>query len=454
MPLSLLRFRGKIKPLPYAAWSLAVFFSQHLVVAAMFYALRRPMVLDGWFWIAPLRPLTKLEPPLPGAILMLALAYLLIVAWVLAALAFRRAADAAISAWITAYAIAPLAQIPVVLFLAVLPSRAETELAAPAEFAARTERADFAAAVEGVLAGIALTLFAVAVGALVFGTYGFGMFVVSPFMVGAMTAFFANRRAALDNGTTAKLVLFATVLGGAALIVAALEGAVCLVLAAPLGIGLALVGGLFGRAIALSTKRSPTQTLSGVALLPLIFALEAVLPPLTRFETIERVLVDAPPAAVWDAIVRMAPIDAPPALPFRLGVAYPLGGEIVGEGVGAERRGAFSTGTAIERVTQWETARKLAFAVVNDVPAMREFSPYPHLHTPHVIGYFRTTFTSFELVPHGQGRTEIVEHTAHELRLDPVFYWLPLARWIVHENNTRVLAHIKRQAEARPAAGD
>jgi len=32
--------------------------------------------------------------------------------------------------------------------------------------------------------------------------------------------------------------------------------------------------------------------------------------------------------------------------------------------------------------------------------------------------------------------------------LDPVLYWLPLARWMVHENNARVLAHIRRHAEA------
>jgi hypothetical protein len=146
-------------------------------------------------------------------------------------------------------------------------------------------------------------------------------------------------------------------------------------------------------------------------------------------------------------------MDEPLALPFRLGVAYPLGGEIIGEGVGAIRRGAFSTGTALERVTEWIPDRKLAFTVLNDVPSMQELSPYEHVHAPHVIGYFRTRTTSFEILPRGSGRSEIVEQTSHELRLDPVFYWLPLARWIVHENNARVLAHIRREAERRVAAG-
>ena len=76
-------------------------------------------------------------------------------------------------------------------------------------------------------------------------------------------------------------------------------------------------------------------------------------------------------------------------------------------------------------------------------------SPYGHLHTPHLVGYFRTTSTSFELAVRSDGRTQVIERTSHELRLEPVLYWLPLARWVVHQNNARVLAHIRRHAEGR-----
>jgi hypothetical protein len=55
--------------------------------------------------------------------------------------------------------------------------------------------------------------------------------------------------------------------------------------------------------------------------------------------------------------------------------------------------------------------------------------------------------TSFELLPRPSGHTEIVERTSHELKLDPVPYWLLMARWVVHANNARVLRHIQRQAE-------
>ena len=121
----------------------------------------------------------------------------------------------------------------------------------------------------------------------------------------------------------------------------------------------------------------------------------------------------------------------------------------VGEGVGALRLGEFSTGTARERVTEWEPARKLAFVVETDVPAMHELGPYAHVHAPHAIGYFRTTLTSFELFRRDDGGTDVVERSAHELRLDPVLYWLPLARYVVHANNARVLEHVRRHAESQ-----
>jgi hypothetical protein len=273
------------------------------------------------------------------------------------------------------------------------------------------------------------------------------MFVVSPFVVGAVTGYLGNRQHDIGPTKTLILVSGATALGGLALLGVALEGIVCLVLAAPLGFGMAWIGGALGRAIAVHARRTPRQTLSGVALLPLVFAVENFMSATTGLDTTETIVVNAPPERVWNAIVDMDPIDEPPALPFRLGIAYPLRGEIVGEGVGALRRGEFSTGIAIERITEWLPERKLAFVVVNDVPGMREISPYQHVHAPHVVGYFLTNSTSFELVPLPDSRTRIIERTSHELRLDPIFYWLPMARFVVHANNARVLRHIKRQSE-------
>jgi uncharacterized membrane protein YhaH (DUF805 family) len=443
-------FQGRIGRLPYALWSLGIFFSQHLAVLAVSAAQGRQMTADWGFYLMPLRALVTLERP-SSLLLIAALAYLLIAAWALAALAFRRAADADLGGGIAVFAIAPILQIPAILFLCLLPPRPAQGNSPVIDAGWRdgepVPRHEWAAAAQGVVAGMALTLIAVAMGALVFHVYGFGMFVVSPFVIGAATGYLANRKTDLGGARTALLVVSAAALGCIALVMVALEGIVCIVMASPLGLGVAFIGGALGRAIALSTRRSPAQTLPALALLPLVFALESALPATTSFDTDQTIVVHASPEAVWQAIVQMERLDAPQALPFRLGVAYPLGGEIIGEGVGATRRGEFSTGTALERVTEWVPNRKLAFVVLTDVPAMHELSPYRHVHAPHLVGYFRTTATSFELSRRSDGVTEIVERTSHELKLDPVLYWLPLARWVVSRNNSRVLDHIRRQAE-------
>jgi hypothetical protein len=218
-------------------------------------------------------------------------------------------------------------------------------------------------------------------------------------------------------------------------------------MASPLAIPAALVGGLLGHSIARLGRRPARHTLSGFALLPIVFATEYIFPPMTTFETYQTIGVDAPPGVVWNAIIRMDTMDEPLALPFRLGVACPMRGEILGDGVGATRRGEFSTGTAIERVTKWIPNQELAFVVEKDVPSMNEVSPYRHVHAPHAVGYFSTGLTSFSLAGRPDGGTEVVERTTHLLKIDPVYYWLPIAQWIVRENNARVLTHIRRQAE-------
>jgi len=142
------------------------------------------------FYVVPLQTLAR-RFGASDATLFLALAHVLLVAWMLAALALRRAADADVSGWTAALALAPGVQIPVMLVLSLLPSRT-ADPGAP--MSGRVDAMDAATAAQGLISGLALTVFSVAVGALVFGSYGYTMLVVSPFLIGSTTGYFANRR--------------------------------------------------------------------------------------------------------------------------------------------------------------------------------------------------------------------------------------------------------------------
>jgi len=430
-------FKGRIGRAPYAAWSVAIFLSQYLILLAAGNLLKS----DVWSYLVPYRAL-QIVGGNADLVQTLGVAYLLIVAWALAALAFRRADDANIGGWVAVFAMIPVIQILVILVLCFAPSSP-----ARASRLAEISVSTWDPRVLGTLAGAGLTLVAVALGTLVFRDYGVALFLLTPFVAGTVSGYVANYRMDIGGDQTGLVVAIAVILGSLGLVAVAIEGVICIIMAAPLGVGTALIGGFLGRAMAKQRRRPAGQTLPCLALLPLMFAVEHVLPPITQFGTEQTIVVAAPPNVVWKSVLSTDPIEGPLALPFRLGVAYPLRGEVRGEGVGAERIGEFSTGTAIERVTEWVPNQKLTFVIVRDIPGMRELSPYEHVHAPHLIGYFRTISTSFELVPRSDGGTDIVVRTSHELRIDPIPYWLPMARWIVRQNNARVLEHIRSHAE-------
>src|SRR5262249_18311090 len=157
-------FEGRIPRLPYALGSLAVFFSQYAAVYAVAKAQGRGDALDWWLaGLSPLRAAVTYSAT-SDALLIAGLAYFLIAA---SALAARRAADGEVSEWIALLAIGPTLQIAAIAILSVVPSRGAAAQSASANPVAAAPPVRAATAL-GLLTGTGLTLFAVAVGALLF----------------------------------------------------------------------------------------------------------------------------------------------------------------------------------------------------------------------------------------------------------------------------------------------
>lgn len=438
-------FRGKLSRWRYALGASAAFFAQHALVFAAAAALDQTATLDTpWFWINPARylPVTQPPPLLTIAAALLVLASL----WALAALSLRRAADAGVSPTAAMLAIVPIVQIPAIAFLCWPSTRVDDGVIEPPRVG--EAMADARATTMGVLAGTGISVAAVWAAAAIFKDYGFALFVATPFIIALTTAFIANRRASIGHGATLRCVMLSLLQGSVALIFLALEGLICIVLASPLIALLGMIGGVFGKALAsVGRKRGDTTTLASVALLPFLFAGETLAPPRAAFESHESIVIRAAPEDVWRTVTEMTPIPDPPGWPLNWGPAYPISGELFGEGVGAVRLGRFSTGVAYERVTAWEPGRALSFVVLSNPPMMRELSPYENIHAPHIEGYFRSTDVRFTITPLGDGSSRLDFVTRHELDIGPAPYWTPLARWMIHENKQRVMAHFKRQAE-------
>jgi uncharacterized membrane protein YhaH (DUF805 family) len=450
-------FRGRIGRVPYALASVLVFFVPQLIILAVVGAPRPDTYAEIGFWAIPEAAFATLQNSgmfftfsVPESAVFTILSWLR--TWVLVSLAFRRATDARLNAWTVALVVAPLIQIPMILLLFAAPPKAEPDVADPLAHPEPGKALRDRAAFEGMAAGVALTVLAVSTAALGFGVYGYGLFLATPFLIGAVSAYLANRHGDIGWGGTFKVVAAASTVGALALLGFALEGFICLVVTVPLAIAMGSLGGILGYEAAATKRGSAKSALMSVFLLPALFATERAMPSTVAFEQDETVIVSADADATWRAMIHMNAITEQPALPFRLGLAYPVRGEVIGEGVGAIRHGYFSTGMATERVTDWAPGRRLGFDITSDVPALRELSPYEHVHAPHVLGYFRTSHAAFTLTPLPGGRTRMTLSTWHQLDLQPSAYWLPFTRWTIHANKVRVLAQIRRQAEAEALA--
>jgi hypothetical protein len=365
--------------------------------------------------------------------------------WLGVALSVRRARDGGVSPWIVPLFLAPILNYAVILVLSLAPTRRAAEPALsprPAASGSATRATSL-----GVAAGLAAALLTTFVGTKVLKGYGLTLFLGAPFMMGAVSAFVANRMHPRGMGAAARLGVLTLVLASMAILSVALEGLICILMAIPIAAPLAVLGALVGGAIA-GFERRPGGALF-VVLLALPIAPIADPRPASSTDRIvmTAVDVDAPPEVVWTHVVSFSDIRTPPGWLFRTGLAYPIRARIDGTGVGAVRSCEFSTGAFREPITVWDAPRVLAFDVVEQPPPLRELSPYSRVYAPHVDGFFRTSHGEFRLVPLGPGRTRLEGRTWYALDMAPAFYWTPIADAIVHAIHSRVLEHVKAGAE-------
>ena len=304
-------------------------------------------------------------------------------------------------------------------------------------------------AVVGVLATAAVGVMIVALSTLVLGTYGFALFVATPAFLGFFSALAHGLRSPRSSGDAIAVGSLAVALASLALIAASLEGAICVVMALPLTLGLGVIGALAGHAVQQRVGRhARMHALSMIALLPLLMGAESAagLDAPRRAVTTD-IVVDAPPSVVWRYVVAVERLPEPRELIFRVGVAYPMTATLEGTGVGAVRRCTFSTGDFVEPITVWQPGRRLEFRVTSQPPPMRKLSPWPDVHAPHLDGFLRSERGRFDLIALPNGRTLLRGTSWYRNRMWPQPYWGFIADELMHRIHRRVLEHVARLAE-------
>ncbi|HEX8206799.1 MAG TPA: SRPBCC family protein [Solirubrobacteraceae bacterium] len=297
-----------------------------------------------------------------------------------------------------------------------------------------------------VVAAVGLGVLGILFGVQAMGAYGLGVFILLPFAMGFVAGSLYD---APSTGRAVLVGLVPPIVVAAILLLVALEGALCIAMAAPLALPLSALG-----AAAAHWQRRDARAVGALALsVPLFMGFEAGADRQPEVHPIRTsVVVEAPPSVVWRHVLSFPPLPAPREAVFRAGIAYPVGATIEGRGVGAIRRCRFSTGDFVEPITAWEPPRRLAFDVSAQPAPMRELSPWGDVHAPHLDGFLRSHRGEFRLTPLPGGRTLLEGTTWYENRMWPQAYWRLWSDDLIHAIHRRVLRHVAAQAEADPRA--
>lgn len=466
MKLNLWTWEGTIERGPYAVVGVLGFAIKHnldrIVGRTIFH--RRWSLFNYWIPFGRAVRVTSLsseERDFLFWMIILSLPFI----WIGVALTFRRLRALGAPLWLVALFFVPYLNLLFFLILCVYPSQTAEDLLKPArERENRTLNKIIPQSKWGSAAMALLCSSVIGLGATLLSVktdlsiYGIGLFVALPFCLGLISVLLYGYHEPRDLGSCLAVAVFSILLLGALLLGLAIEGAICLLVAAPIGLTLGLIGGLAGYSIQRRRwNRLQTQATFGAVLLflPLLMGAEGAHPreaPLLQVQT--QIEIAARPETVWRYLVSFSTLPRPTEWPFRVGIAYPLRSTLQGTGLAAHRECQFSTGKFVEPIRFWEKNRRLVFTISGEPPVMQEMSPYGHIHTRHIDEHdFQAQDAEFLLTPLANGHTLLSGTSRYRNRMWPVAYWRLWSDAIVHQIHLRVFRHIKQLSEAAESKG-
>ncbi len=454
------RWDGTIERGPYLFWGVFLFaikYNLDRVIGNVWFEQNWSFfhldALRFYLWQAPMEQMPK------GYYLTL-LAASLPFLWSGLGLTIRRLRSLDWRPWWVLLFFVPFLKLFFFLLLCLLPSRQSarqmTDLNAqksPSRFGSLIPRHTLGSAALAVAITEILGLSAVWLGTSILGNYGWTLFAGLPFAMGFLSVLIHTYHAPRTLRSSVLTAMASIGLAGAGLLAVAMEGVICLIMAAPIALAMGIIGGITGYLIQDTIwRRTQSARLFCTLFLAIPTAMElehAVPPPLPELKVQSSVIVNAPPEKVWKNVISFSQLPPPTEVIFKLGVAYPIQAEIEGQGVGAIRRCNFSTGPFIEPIEVWDEPHLLKFSVTQNPEPMQEWTPYRSVHPRHLDGYLQSCGGQFRLVALPGNRTLLEGTTWYYHHLWPAGYWQLWSDQIIHTIHLRVLNHVKQLSEAK-----
>lgn len=281
------------------------------------------------------------------------------------------------------------------------------------------------------------------------GDYGWTLFVFVPFITGFLPSYLASKKLELSRRECYSLSFTTLLAASIALLIFAIEGMICIVMALPILMLLVWLGAYVGFTI---NRKRPMLNSATVTVILTLYSLsflsfDYINEPNSLIPIKTSIVVEAPIEKVWQNVVTFGTITEPNEFIFKTGIAYPKNATIKGTGVGAIRYCNFTTGSFVEPITTWAEPNLLQFSVESQPTPMNEFNPFWTIHPPHLDGYFKSHKGEFRLKKTANNETLLQGTTWYTVDIYPQFYWRIWSDLIIHKIHNRVLNHIKIESE-------
>lgn len=290
------------------------------------------------------------------------------------------------------------------------------------------------------------------------GVMSVAFVLVVPFVMGFLTVFIAERQQSMPGWNWVVLPWIPLFGALAATGVLLIEGLICLAMFAPIGMGCASLGGIFGGFLGRVARghRSSDVIAGCVLFFPLLAGPweQHILYSREINETKTHIDIQAPADTVWSNIQRVPKIEKtelPTSWSHRIGFPDPVEATLSYEGVGAVRHATFAGGVLfIENVDVWEPQKRLAFSI----HAQTDQIPNTTLDEHVRIGgpFFDVLRGEYRLEPLGNGVIRLHLSSQHRESTDFNWYARVWADAVMADLQERILVVIKQRCERAKVA--
>ncbi|MCQ6959989.1 hypothetical protein [Mucilaginibacter aquariorum] len=268
------------------------------------------------------------------------------------------------------------------------------------------------------------------------GTLIFSEFVIVPFLMGIVSAWFW-RNINFGSRQLAAWSCYNTII---ALLLSAIilkEGVICLIIVAPLLMAFIIMGSSVG--YKMFKKNNQTLNVSVFVILFGIFIFDSLSVHHYENNVADTMVINAPPAKVWKYVVAYKRIETPGKYwLFRIGMPSPVQSTAEGYYLGAKRKCIFSNGYVFdEKIVTYDENKDLTFDITKQP------------RDPEIMGHIDILRGQFLLKDNHDGTTTLTGNSWYRLYVFPVWYYDIWAESVTRNVHLRVMEHIKELSEAK-----